>query len=84
MTSEEVIETMKPSFKIGDNKRPSDVDDEYYNLEKTHFNIESPSLDKFRHSDEIDDYSLLKPVSRKSGHAAFSEYKFNSHDLASE
>ena len=84
MTGEEIIETLKPSFQVGDNQRPSEVDDEYQSLEKTHFSIESPSLDKFRHSDEIDDYSLLKPVSRKSGHAAFSEYKFNSHELAHE
>ena len=50
----------------------------------TQWKIDSPSLHKFQHSDEIDDYTLLKPVQRKSGHAAFGQYKFNTSEVDDE
>ena len=42
--------------------------------------FDCPSLHKFQHSSEIDDYQLLKPEKRKSGHAAFSQYKLSMQD----
>ena len=80
-SKDEVNDTQAPNFKAPAIDSP--VDDEYQSLQKTQFNIEA-SYPKFRHSDEIDDYTLLKPVQRKSGHAAFGEYKFNNIDSTSE
>ena len=60
---------------------PSEAEqNEFIQSAPTQLKIETPFLHKFQHSGEIDNYELLKPEKRKSGHAAFGEYKFNNNE----
>ena len=57
---------------------PSEAEqNEFIQYAPTQLKIETPL---FQHSGEIDNYELLKPEKRKSGHAAFGEYKFNNNE----
>ena len=46
--------------------------------------IDSPSLQNFQYSGEIDDYLLKMPERKASGHAAFGMYNFSKKNEATE